>query len=524
MEITSVNIRPKVTILSVLRHLNYKPYYALAEFIDNALDSYIKYEKELKEVEGNDYKLSLTIEFNNTENTITIRDNAAGIHEEDYERAFRAAEIPPDNTQLSEFGMGMKSAACWFSNRWSVRTTALGEAFEREITLDIDKIVTDKVEELNIVTSSAPINSHYTVITLLAVDDKMPVKKSLWKVKRHLASIYRDFIRKGKLELKINQGDPLEYQTPKILEVPFFDTPKGKKVYWKQEVAFDFGTDHKGGKLSAKGFVAIMETMSVKDSGFALFRRGRVIEGSADTEEGFRPPKLMGSVGSHRYKRLFGELHLEGFEVSHTKDGFQWDDNMDVFLDFLKEELESPGAIQVLRQADRYRVRESRNNYVKVSQTVVDNTTQSIQENLPSEVQQIRDKPQAEDYHPPLIETPDSYFRRFPLELNDCQWIVHVEISYDDSITEFIEVGDHLVPEKEKKGKSAEVRNIGVRLSLVHPFMITFAGDNPKIIEPILRIAVGLGLSEVIARAIKAPVIEVRNNLNELLTGSLSKL
>ena len=27
--------------------------------------------------------------------------------------------------------------------------------------------------------------------------------------------------------------------------------------------------------------IAIMETMSVKDSGFALFRRGRVIEGSA---------------------------------------------------------------------------------------------------------------------------------------------------------------------------------------------------------------------------------------------------
>ena len=36
------------------------------------------------------------------------------------------AAIPPDRSGLSEFGMGMKSAACWFAPRWSVRTKALG--------------------------------------------------------------------------------------------------------------------------------------------------------------------------------------------------------------------------------------------------------------------------------------------------------------------------------------------------------------------------------------------------------------
>jgi hypothetical protein len=39
--IERVSIRPGVGILSVLRHLNYKPWFALAEFVDNAVQSYI---------------------------------------------------------------------------------------------------------------------------------------------------------------------------------------------------------------------------------------------------------------------------------------------------------------------------------------------------------------------------------------------------------------------------------------------------------------------------------------------------
>ena len=120
-----VNIRPNVSMLSVLKYLEYETWYALAEFVDNSLASYLEYEKELKSIEGNKFQLEVKIEINETENSIVIRDNAAGIHAKDYSRAFRAAEVPPDITGLSEFGMGMKSASCWFSDEWSVRTTAL---------------------------------------------------------------------------------------------------------------------------------------------------------------------------------------------------------------------------------------------------------------------------------------------------------------------------------------------------------------------------------------------------------------
>ena len=263
-----------------------------------------------------------------------------------------------------------------------------------------------------------------------------------------------------------------------------------------------------------------METMSVKDSGFALFRRGRVIEGSADNDEGFRPPALSGSLGSHRYKRLFGELHLEGFDVSHTKDGFQWDDNMEVFLELLKEELQGENSIPILKQADKYRVRESAKNYKKVSQKVIDNTTNKIQDGIAEDVKAVISKPTSTFVEDPLLkEVTKSYYKKFPLNISSIDYMVHIELSYDETIDELIQVGDHLILTKD-----VNYKNIGVRLSLIHPFMIEFAGDDHKVIEPLLRLAVALGLSEIIVKKSGAPITELRNNMNDLLLGSLSKL
>ena len=121
--IEHINIRPGVSILSVLKHLNYKPWFALAEFVDNAVQSYLEHEEELKRAEGSDFKLLVSIDIDSTEDgKITVRDNAAGIYEADYPRAFRPAAVPPDRTGLNEFGMGMKSAACWFAENFVVRT------------------------------------------------------------------------------------------------------------------------------------------------------------------------------------------------------------------------------------------------------------------------------------------------------------------------------------------------------------------------------------------------------------------
>ena len=147
------------------------------------------------------------------ENCITIRDNAAGIAMSDYQRAFRPAEIPPDASGLSEFGMGMKSAACWFAPNWSVRTTALRENIERTVIFDIEKIVEDSTEELHVISTKVSTDKHYTEIRLDNIR-RFPHGRTIQKIKDHLSSIYRVFIRDGSLLLNSRWG-PAAVQRPR---------------------------------------------------------------------------------------------------------------------------------------------------------------------------------------------------------------------------------------------------------------------------------------------------------------------
>ncbi len=505
-----VNIRPQVTVLSVLKYLEYETWFALAEFVDNSIASYLKNEQELKNLHGENFKLEVKIEINEPENKITIRDNAAGINETDYARAFRAAEIPPDTTGLSEFGMGMKSAACWFSDNWRVSTTALGEIETKVVSFDMKKIFRDNLEELDVEIKNSLKNSHYTTIELFNVN-KMPRVKGLHKVKEHLKGIYRDFIRREILILKVNEEE-LHYKEPKILKAARYDDVKGAPILWKKEIDFPIEKN-----LSVCGFVAIRETGSASEAGFALFRRGRVIEGSFD--KGFRPEKIFGSPNSFRYQRLFGELHLEGFNVNFTKKGVQWDENLDIFLDLLKDDL-SHEDFPLLQQIDKYRVRATETEY-KSATKALNTTVEDLVKKVPQAITDTINAPKVDEVeHPKLIQTDKTIHRDFEVRFNKVTWKITIELSYDPSLTELIEVANHLV---NQKTTDSTVRQIGIRLSLTHPFMVNFVGvDNSKI-EPILRFAAALGLSEVIAKesGIKTQG-EVRRNFNELIS-NLSK-
>ena len=504
----SINIRPGVNILSILKHIEYDPWYALAEFVDNAIDSYQKYEKELRAVEGDIYKLIVHIDFNDVDNKIIIRDNAAGIHASDYSRAFRAAEVPPDNSGLSEFGMGMKSAACWFSDFWTVKTSALNETTEKTIIFDLNRIFYDNLEELSVDSIPQSANRHYTIVELKSIN-KMPVKKTRSKIKEHLASIYRHFLRQGFFQLNID-NEPLTFSDPKILNAPFPYDSHTAPILWKKDIDFEIEKD----KLYVKGFVAIRETMSNTDSGFALFRRGRVIEGSAD--EGFRPKEIMGETGSPEYKRMFGELHLEGFNVSFTKKGIKWDENMDIFLQLLKSDLNQPD-FPLLKQARDYRLNPTKADLKKAAETVVRTTVDDIKDNVQPTINEIRSTPVRESDFTTLTQTDEVSYREFEINFNDSQWLVTIELSYDSAIKDWIEVGSHIL--KVKNTQNQPVRQVGVRMSLTHPFVSHFAGTDKSKLEPILRIAAALGLAEEAARAAGIPKAGVvRLNLNKLLT------
>lgn len=348
--IQSVNIRPEVSILSILKSVNYKAWYAVAEFVDNAIQSALTTYGDLTRVEGEDYRLRVSVEIDATpgEERIIIRDNAGGISLADFPRAFRPASLPVDRDGLSEFGMGMKSAACWFADHWTVRTTALDEPVERTVTFDVQRIVDQQIENVPIRERPAPPRAHYTEITLTRLN-QLPQKKTVTKIKSHLSSMYRVFLREGFIELTYN-NEPVTFTDPDILVAPFYKTPDEKPIEWKKPIEIQIAAG-----MRIYGFAALRKVADTTGkAGFALLRHNRVVMGSDD--EGYRPREIFGQPGSFASQRVFGELHLEGFAVSHTKDGIQWNYREDEILRRLKEALNDP-PIQLLSQAREYRAR-----------------------------------------------------------------------------------------------------------------------------------------------------------------------
>lgn len=516
--IDSVNIRPGVNVLSVLPHLNYKAWYALAEFVDNAIQSSIGRAKDLRAQEGDGYQLRVDIDFIAAESRITIQDNAAGIASSDYQRAFRPAEIPTDASGLSEFGMGMKSAACWFAPNWSVRSTALGERIERTVFFDIDKIVTDSIEDLNVITTEASESAHCTEVRLERIR-KFPHGKTVSKIKEHLASIYRVYIRDGSLALFID-GTKLEFEDPSILNAPCYRNPDGEPVEWKKDIEFDLGD----GK-SAYGFVAIREVASTRLAGLALFRRKRLILGSAD--ETYRPEDIFGRSNTYPYQRLFGEIHLKGFSVSHTKDGVKWEESEDDFLRKLRKEL-SDEPLPIIQQAREYRTKTGAKAARKDAAEGLRQTAEGLRQtttvanDLGIELCEIADsgsgpvdKPSPE---PQDIGEADREDAEVSLQFRGEPWIVRIELSYVDDGSDWLTIRNR------PSITDPEPREVLVRIAMLHPFMAQFPTLDSDGFAAIMKVASAMALAEVAAAELgDHHPSAVRRFTNEILKTHLSK-
>ena len=150
----TVSIRPSVGYLANLQAINYRAWYAMAEFVDNSIQSYIQNKTKLRKHHGPNFKLKIAIYV--TPSKIQIIDNAAGITQQDFPRAFRAAVRPENRTGLSEFGMGMKTAAVWFAKKFVVKTKPFDEKELKVVSWDIREIVKDEIEDLKVKKNSSP--------------------------------------------------------------------------------------------------------------------------------------------------------------------------------------------------------------------------------------------------------------------------------------------------------------------------------------------------------------------------------
>ena len=505
-----VGIRPGVNILAVLRHLEYKPWYALAEYVDNSVQSFMASRESL----APKARLRVSIEIDRDAKTIVVSDNAAGIAEAEIPRAFRPAEPPNTAGGLGQFGMGMKSASCWFSPVWEVRTKAVGESVQRRVSFDIDRIIEDRIEELEIESTAASSEDHFTIITLRNVY-QIPHGRTLGKIRDHLTDIYSCFLRDGLLDLWV-AGSPLECRDAESLRSARFNAenePIGDSLDWRKAIAFELAD----GRVVC-GEAGLLNRGDTKRAGLCLFRRNRAIVGTGD--EKYRPDEIFGGGNSYESQRVWGELHMDDFDVSHTKDGFQWGDSEDEFLEKLRSALDDE-PLPLLKQARNYRsgrpARNAPNSATSAAvEGVVDALTKSG-DDLAHCVTNAEPAPAPPQALPDGTEAPIER-RSFEVTAVGAQWRVTVELATDPGATQWLEIACD-------QDEVQRTRVLALRVFLSSPFMRRVVRlDQLDSIEPVLRIAAAVGLAEILARLSgrQCGPGEVRRNMNDLLASSLS--
>lgn len=486
--------------------LNYRPWFAISEFIDNSIQSYLLNRSLLAE--------SLDVEVTIEEDQILVVDRAGGIPVADFPRAFSPSQPPPDNTGLSEFGLGMKAAACWFAHRWSVRTTAIGDGVERTVSFDVPRITSEGIEQLSIQECSVPAQEHYTVIKLTNLRDR-PKGRTVAKIKEHLASIYRVLIGEKIIKLRFTTpsgSEELEWSAPQLLTASHFKTPRGRKVEWRKEFTFEVAPGKR-----IYGWAGILRRGSTSKAGFSIFRRRRLIEGGADGA--YRPKEIFRSPNSFTYQRVTGEIHVEGFNVSHTKDGIQWGGLEETMVHHLRLELDAK-PLPLLKQAEGYRYRTRGDEVPKgFGEKAIESAAAVINEDDTTKT--LSDQTEVSDNDEPDVVEPiqrtevtKSVTKRtvvVRMPTDHRPWSVDLELVSDPTKT-WYEFGAENQPKEQR---------MHVLINLAHPFSEHFLNDNEKVMTPLIRLVAGLALAEHTARLGRNKAGSVRTNLNQLLDGPL---
>lgn len=298
--------------ISSYKRLAYTPWHAIAEFIDNATQSYFNNREALEQQYASEETvLEVSVVYDRSEGgLLRIADTAMGMSEHELENALHVARPPSNTAGRSKYGMGLKTAAAWIGNIWKIRTKKLGETTEYTVAVDVDEIASGK-SGLKVQRAKKPASSHYTIIEITDLNRSFH-GRTLGTIKRFLASMYREDFRNNRLTLRW-QGSPLQWG-----EIDDKLLCDGHGNMYKKPFAFDVD-----GK-QVTGWVGILGRGSRAEAGFSMFHAGRVVKGYPDS---WRPSSIYGQLqGSNDLvnQRLVGEIHLDPFDVSHTKDDILW--------------------------------------------------------------------------------------------------------------------------------------------------------------------------------------------------------
>ena len=311
------------------------------------------------------------------------------------------------------------------------------------------------------------------------------------------------FLRDGEVEIFFN-GELLSYEEPKVQT----STPAYRKsdaeILWRKPISFALPT---GEKIS--GFAGIRETGSTHFAGFALFRQRRLILGSDD--DSYRPSAIFGASNSFTYQRLFGELSLDDFPVSHTKDAFVWGELEEPLIEALKRAVDEE-PLALIKQADSYRKKQSDRDSLAAAEDAVRKTTEALTKSVEVISQQAEAEPVDNMDQDNIDPENVSGKKTLEIDLRNQKWLVTVELTTNASDREWLTVKRY-DPIQMREARSAELC-----LNLSHPYTLKYGGTSFCDIESLVNFGAALGIAEITAREAGVAMSgTIRRNVNELL-------
>ncbi len=285
-----------------------------AEFIDNTTQSYEDHREELEKILGMG-PCKIIITWNDSE--ITIKDEAFGMDHEDFKRALKlnAPKAKYNKNSRSQHGMGLKIAAAYLGNWYSIDSTQYGNKEKYYSIIDIDEWKKDNPTHVDCNISDVKKNEHFTQIVIKKLNKKLTaaVDNSL---RKKLAKIYSNDITKNRLEIIFN-GKPIQSEDPELRR----DVKTDNEYLSYFEDSFEFN----GEEFTYSGWIGILKIGDVDDAGFTLSQYGRGIKLN------YRPSLVFGKSNSFPYQRLVGEIQLDDpkWKITFNKDEFIWDDGLE---------------------------------------------------------------------------------------------------------------------------------------------------------------------------------------------------
>lgn len=334
----AITMKLGLDVIGSYKRLSYTPWHALAEFVDNSTQSYFQHRAELDA--GGTRGVAVSITYDRQSGTIRIVDNAMGMSYSELDRCMHIGLRPSDTSGRSQYGMGLKTAACWLGNRWTVTTKRFQETTEHSVTVDVRSVGSGNDILPYESTPGRNPSDHYTVIDISDLNRSFQ-GRTIGKIRDYMRSMYRQDFRVGVLRLQWND-EPLTWEE---LDDQLLVASDGAP--YKRDFLFTI----EGKRVS--GWVGILERGSRSKAGFSVLHRDRVIRGWPDS---WRPETIFGQFqGSNDLvnQRLVGEVHLDDFDVSHTKDDILWiDDEEDRVQDRLRDECSDYRQIALTHRRD----------------------------------------------------------------------------------------------------------------------------------------------------------------------------